>query len=382
MAMTFGQRLKAFRKNENWTQQDLAEMIGVSTQAISKWETDVGMPDISQIVPLSRALNISTDILLGVVNDNDTKEFEKIYKRCMEIETLSPCKWPPEPKEAECGFRLMYNYFCIHPTNPKAAKYLLDMSELYFGKLDIFDEATTVKECERFANCIFRFSEDADLHAEARFLIASIYMRIGQTEKANDALLKMPFKYGDRAFFSAEVAKLGGDYASAEKFCKESFTYRARFLIKSISLAASLPNKTIQEQIELEEYMLRIINALLSGGDYLPFNQVYQKLRLLCGLISKYLKLENEARAVECFDELIEVSKAYLKFANSSSKGSCLMLNDDGFERYSKTDRLKYQQEMVRDCLNTTINESKGCKNELIQNYISKSLNLFKKYGL
>ena len=380
--MTFGQRLKAFRKNENWTQQDLADMIGVSTQAISKWETDAGMPDISQIVPLSRALNISTDILLGVVDDNDTKEFEKIYKRCMEIETLSPCKWPPEPKEAEKGFRLMYDYFCTHPTNPKAAKYLLDMAELYFGKFDIFDEATTIKEGERFANCIFRFSDDADLHAEARFLIASVYMRIGQTEKANDALLKMPFKHGDRAYFSAEIAKLGGDYASVEKFCKQSFTYRARFLIKSISLVASLPSKTIQEQIELEEYILRIINALLSGGDYLSFNQVYQKLRLLCGLISKYLKLENEARAVECFDNLIETSKAYLEFASNGSKGSRLMLNDDGLERYSNADRLKYQKEMVRDCLNIVINESKGCKNQLIQNYVVKSLNLLKEYGL
>ena len=207
-------------------------------------------------------------------------------------------------------------------------------------------------------------------------------MRIGQKGKANEALLKMPFKYGDRAYFSAEVAKLGGDYTSVENFCKESFTYRARFLIKSISLVASLPNKTIQEQIELEEYMLRIINALLSDGDYLPFNQVYQKLRLLCGLISKHLKLENEARAVECFDELIEDSRAYLEFANNGSKGSCLMLNDDGLERYSKSDRLKYQKEMVRDCLNIVVNESKSHKKELIQNYISKSLNLLKEYGL
>lgn len=378
MAMTFGQRLKAFRKNENWTQQDLAEMIGVSTQAISKWETDAGMPDISQIVPLSRALNISTDILLGVIDDNDTKEFEKIYKKCMEIETLSPCKWPPEPKEAEKGFRLMYDYFSTHPTNPKAAKYLLDMADLYFGKLDIFDEATTVKECERFANCIFRFSEDADLHAETRFLIASVYMRIGQKEKANEALSKMPFKYGDRAYFSAEVAKFGGNYASVENFCKESFTYRARFLIKSISLVASLPNKTIQEQIELEEYMLRIINALLSGGDYLPFNQVYQKLRLLCGLISKHLKLGNEARAVECFDELIEASKAYLEFASNGSKGSCLMFNDDGLERYSIADRLKYQREMVRDCLNIVIRECKDWENLLIHHRICEIVNFIK----
>ena len=207
-------------------------------------------------------------------------------------------------------------------------------------------------------------------------MIASVYMRIGQKEKANNALSKMPFKYGDRAYFSAEVAKLGGDYASTEKFCKESFTYRARFLIKSISLVASLPNKTIQEQIELEEYMLRIINAFLSGGDYLPFNQVYQKLRLLCGLISKHLKLGNEARAVEYFDELIEASRAYLEFANSGSKGSCLILNDDGLERYSKTDRLKYQQEMVSDCHNIAISDCKDFNNEIIQNYIVKSINL------
>ena len=58
------------------------------------------------------------------------------------------------------------------------------------------------------------------------------------------------------------------------------------------------------------------------------------------------------------------------------------MLNDDGLERYSKSDRLKYQQEMVRDCLNIAINECKHCKNELIQNYAVKSLNFLNEYGL
>ena len=172
------------------------------------------------------------------------------------------------------------------------------------------------------------------------------------------------------------------DYASVEKFCKQSFTYRARFLVKSISLIASLPDKTVQEQIELDEYMLRIINALLSGEDYFPFDQVYQKLRLLCGLISKHLRLKNEARAVECFEELIESSKAYLEFASNGSKGSCLMLNDDGLDRYAKADSLKYQKEMVKDCINIAINECTGSKNELIQYYVVKSLNLSKKYRL
>ena len=94
------------------------------------------------------------------------------------------------------------------------------------------------------------------------------------------------------------------------------------------------------------------------------------------------MKLENEARAIECFDELIEASKAYLEFANNGSKESCLMLNDDGLERYSKADRLKYQKEMVKDCFGITVNECKELEGEPIQNRINKVLDLLQKHGL
>lgn len=73
--MTIGDRIRAYRKEKAFTQSDLAELVGVSTQAISKWETNGGMPDISQIVPLSRALGTSTDELLG--NQNKRREYEK-----------------------------------------------------------------------------------------------------------------------------------------------------------------------------------------------------------------------------------------------------------------------------------------------------------------
>ena len=63
--MSIGQTIKLYRKEKDLTQSELAELIGVSTQAISKWETGSGMPDISQIVPLARVLEITTDKLLG-----------------------------------------------------------------------------------------------------------------------------------------------------------------------------------------------------------------------------------------------------------------------------------------------------------------------------
>lgn len=62
--MAISDRIKFYRKKSNLTQVQLAELIGVSPQAISKWETGIGCPDLSMVVPLAIALRISTDELL------------------------------------------------------------------------------------------------------------------------------------------------------------------------------------------------------------------------------------------------------------------------------------------------------------------------------
>ena len=76
--MTIGNRIRFYRKERGFTQSELAEMIGVSVQAISKWETDAGMPDISQIVPLAIVLNISTDVLLGLNSEDEADEIDLV----------------------------------------------------------------------------------------------------------------------------------------------------------------------------------------------------------------------------------------------------------------------------------------------------------------
>ena len=65
MANSIGQKIKELRKKKGITQEQLAELILVTPQAISKWERDVGYPDITQIVPLADAFGVSTDILLN-----------------------------------------------------------------------------------------------------------------------------------------------------------------------------------------------------------------------------------------------------------------------------------------------------------------------------
>ena len=62
--MTLGERIAYYRKQAGYSQEALAERLGVSRQAISKWETGEATPDAERIIALAAALGISTDTLL------------------------------------------------------------------------------------------------------------------------------------------------------------------------------------------------------------------------------------------------------------------------------------------------------------------------------
>lgn len=66
--MSFGEKLQMARKKNQLSQEGLAEMLGVSRQAVSKWELGEGYPEVDKLLLLKKKLNISLDSLLGEEN--------------------------------------------------------------------------------------------------------------------------------------------------------------------------------------------------------------------------------------------------------------------------------------------------------------------------
>ena len=62
--MTFGEKLQKLRKARALTQEALAQQIGVSRQALSKWESDAVLPDTENVIRLSDLFGVTTDYLL------------------------------------------------------------------------------------------------------------------------------------------------------------------------------------------------------------------------------------------------------------------------------------------------------------------------------
>jgi len=72
--IAFGEKLKKYRKARNYTQTELAMRIGVSAQAVSKWEKGDCLPDVYNLKMLAKLYHISMDFLMDIEDENETSK--------------------------------------------------------------------------------------------------------------------------------------------------------------------------------------------------------------------------------------------------------------------------------------------------------------------
>lgn len=77
MKDSFGKRFQELRKEKKMTQEEVAERLNISSQAVSKWENDISYPDISLLVEIANMFGTSVDTLLGKDEDKPVVALEK-----------------------------------------------------------------------------------------------------------------------------------------------------------------------------------------------------------------------------------------------------------------------------------------------------------------
>ena len=64
--MILADKIILLRKRKGWSQEELAEQLGVTRQSVSKWEGAQSVPDIQKIIQMSEIFGVTTDYLLGL----------------------------------------------------------------------------------------------------------------------------------------------------------------------------------------------------------------------------------------------------------------------------------------------------------------------------
>ena len=78
MDLKIGNKIRSLRKKRGLTQEQLAENIGVSFQAVSKWENDIALPDIVLVPVIARFFGVSTDEILSYDSKEKDEEIKNI----------------------------------------------------------------------------------------------------------------------------------------------------------------------------------------------------------------------------------------------------------------------------------------------------------------
>ncbi len=190
--MTFGQRIKKLRKEADYTQEQLGEMLGVSTQAVSRWETDAAMPDICLLAPIANLFNVTTDYLLDVDIQRKNDRINDILKKA--ADATNCCKnerWNDAVEIIRDGLRL-------YPDSWEMKSRLALYLQFYRG-----DEATK-KSCYEEANklCedIVAGCPDRRLQYEAIQQIARMAGKLDNRSRALELAETMPLVHQCREF--------------------------------------------------------------------------------------------------------------------------------------------------------------------------------------
>ena len=96
MEITIGKNIKELRKRDNRTQEDLATALGVTCQAISRWESNGGYPDMELVPAIANYFHVSIDELFGYHGDREAQIQAIVNKTDASINALGRRRRAPE----------------------------------------------------------------------------------------------------------------------------------------------------------------------------------------------------------------------------------------------------------------------------------------------
>ncbi|MFB6466428.1 helix-turn-helix domain-containing protein [Cytobacillus sp. Hz8] len=160
------------RKELKATQEQIAEYVGVSRAAVSKWEKGQSYPDITLLPKLATYFNISIDTLLGYKPQLTKEQISRIYSQL--AQQFSEKTFDQVEKSIE---ELLNEYYSCFPFVLKMAQLYLN----YFPKST--DQQSTLERILQLCSRVKTLSGDFSLVNEATMLEALVYLQLGKPEE-------------------------------------------------------------------------------------------------------------------------------------------------------------------------------------------------------
>lgn len=324
MQLEIGQKIRALRHRDGRTQEALAEAIGVTAQAVSRWEANGGYPDMEMIPAIANYFGVSIDALFGYENDRDRKIDAIINKiNSFGIQARGDGEW------IDRCVAILREGLAEFPGNEKL---LITLAETLweagwrrhgefggYGEYGGYDDEGYIlycydkerknacwSECARICEQLIENCKDNSVFTRAVAIIVPLYRNYGDYERAISYANRMPDlkKCRDHLLTEATDGKLNARYTG--EFLLHTAREFAEQLIYNL-----ISNRNLYEtDVPMQKVAgaIAIFDLICDDGNYGLYNDVLIKMNLYLSRLQWERGYHDEAFA--SLDKALDHAKA------------------------------------------------------------------------
>lgn len=232
MSKTIGEIIRELRCSRNLTQEQLAENLNITAQTVSKWENSIGMPDISQVVPLSHFFGVSTDTLFGLDKDNAEDKVMTYIEKATSAESFMD------------EYLVLKNALKEYPGDMRLLSELLSCGVSLISDGDYVsgnERSSIFEECERAGKLIMTYHKSPCTLMDTAGWLIRLYCEMGLADKAAHLCELLPINIGFNKYAAlARVYETEGKFHEASSLLTENHFIFQGQAIHSLVIAGDM----------------------------------------------------------------------------------------------------------------------------------------------
>lgn len=290
--MSFGNIIKKLRLDKNMTQEQLAETFSISPQAVSRWETNAALPDISLLPAIANYFDVTTDFLLEVDISNKKKEIDNIIDLARTYTARG--LWSK-------SIDILRDALRKHPSAHALS------SELAYALYGLPSEIENISDAERQAQFreivaleedVLTNSKDTALRYDATQLLCYAYKELELMEKAESLAQTMPHTHQCCENLLVSIS----DKTKRYRRMQQAFLLHLQQTLLGITCnCAPLDDGTrpytLEETITLNKKAIEILNIVFENGDYGTLHSLYL-IQYHLNIAAFYARLNKRDEAI------------------------------------------------------------------------------------
>lgn len=311
MGTVIGENIKKLRRERKITQDALAAHLGLTCQAVSKWERGESLPDISVLVPMANFLRVSTDDILGVTVARRESEIEKYLEEYAALDAQD---------DIDAKYELVQKAYMAYPDDFRIIKLY---TEYLCEDPTVEDGFIAHKiELQRACTNILEQCADQSIRYHALNVLAQLHYLDNEDEQAIETLSQFPSVFHTKNQMVSMLFEAGSD-TRLEYSRRALAEMMESMLVQIRHIALEDTAFTRVDQLAFLRRAVTVIEQLLPNGDYGFFHYHLSDFRFW--IANRYVMIENADAAIEELTLAFAHARAYDEIGDTYTHTSPLL---------------------------------------------------------